>query len=446
MKTRSGRALYGLAVLATGMLGGPTVCLGATPGELFQQAGAAEIGGKASEARRLWREFLAAQPEGEQVEMVRHQLVPLEAKDLGRNCRHYPVWSPDGRFLMYGYGGPAILDLATGQGVSLEVPTGPLYNHDWSADGVTICGRQPDTAGRQSIFLFERQPDEALFPYGDGLPICEGASARFDASGTKLLISAAAKDFNGHRTPLGIVMFDLATQQLRSIPWQHPERPARNQASWMGTDGYVFHGYGPNAMADRAIFAAQLGDGVVVAQLTDDGADYRTPVVAPDGQRLAYSRCQAGQAETLFLALTDGSIPPISLGPGRGPCWSPDGNWLAYDGPQGIKLLRMGGLSAGPLVATGVRHGDAIGLAVTNDGDVPQEFHLTCQVYDARSVRVADWSWPDASQTVPAGQSLALDYPIPAELQQSAVRARFRLVPVAGPVQVVFVELKPGAP
>ena len=193
MERRDGSRRFGLAATVLWLLGRVVVCLGANPDAVFQQAGGAEMAGKPGEARRLWREFLAARPEGEQAERVRHQLVPLETRDLGKNCRHYPVWSPDGRLLMYGYGGLAILELGTGQGISLEAPTGPLYNHDWSVDGVTVVARQPDATGRQSIFLFERQPDEALFPFGDGLPVCEGASAQFDVTGTKLMISAAAK-------------------------------------------------------------------------------------------------------------------------------------------------------------------------------------------------------------------------------------------------------------
>lgn len=428
------------------LLGGLAVRLVADPAGSLQQASAAEIAGQVAEARRLWQEFLAAQPEAEQAEMVRHQFLPLETKDLGKNFRHYPVWSPDGHLLMYGYGALAIVDVATGQNISLEVPTGPVYNHDWSPDGVTVSGRQPDAAGRQSIFLFERQPDEALFPFGEGLPLCEGASAQFDANGKRLMISAAAKDHQGRRVSLGIIIFDLTTQQLRSIPWKHQERPARNQASWMGSDGYVFHAYGPDAMADRSIVAAGFAEGGNTVQITNDGADYRTPVVAPDGLRLAYSQRQEGKPETLFLALTDGSAPPVSLGVGREPCWSPDGNWLAYDAPHGIKLLRLGGLAVSSLVATGSRKGEAITLSVTNAGEAPQEFRVSCQLYDARSVRIADWSWADAPQTVPASESLAMDYPIPAELQDSAVRARFRLTSAAGPVVVVLVNLRPAAP
>jgi len=415
--------------------------LAANPQQLFQQAKAAELAGKAVAARQLWQDFLEAEAQGARADRVRHRLVVLEARELGKTCRHYPVWSPSGGMLMYGYGGLAIVDIATGDGVSMESPTGPMYNHDWGPDGVTISCRQTLENGRAGVFLYERQPDEALFPGGDGLLICEGIGGKFDWTGEQLLISAAAKQFGARRVSLGIVRYEFATQKLLPVGWKNAQRPARNQASWAGRDAYVCHAYGPAAMSDRAVFVAKT-NGTGAKQLTDDGADNRTPVVAPDGRRLAYSRFKKGEQETVRVALTDGSLKPIVLGPGRQPSWSPDGAWLAYDSPQGIKLLRLGGVSACLFVATGQRQGDAVSLTITSDAKVPQILRVSCQVYDERSVRLADWSWEDDPVTVPPEESVSTEYPVPPGLLEKAEILRFRIAPASGPAAVILVPLR----
>jgi hypothetical protein len=418
----------------------------ADPNALFQQAKAAELAGKADDARKLWRDFLAEEPNGQRADKVRNRMVVLEAKDLGKNFRHYPVWSPDGHWLMYGYGGISLVNVKTGEGISMESPTGSMYNHDWSSDGITVACRQKLDNGRPGIFLYERQPDEALFPTGDGQPICEGSMVKFDASGKLLLISAAAKELNGRRVSMGIAIHDPAAGSLRSIFWdQKSTRPARNQAAWMGADSYVFHAYGPAAMADRMIVAAPIQKGGSVVEITSDGADYRTPTVAPDGRRLAFSRREQRGPETLLLATTDGALKPVALGPGREPGWSPDGARLAYDSPQGIRLLRFGGLAASPCHVSGAVKGNAVAITITNDGDAPRTLVPSCQIYDNRSVRLADWSWPDDPVVVAAGQTLSSDYPIPPEIMAAGVTMRFRVQSADAPPEVVLIPLKPAA-
>jgi hypothetical protein len=425
--------------------GGVALGVFAGPDELLKQAMDAELAGKATEARQLWLGFLAAEGKGERADRVRHRLVVLGTKELGKDCRGYPVWSPDGKLIMYGYGGLAIVDVATGEQVSMEAPTGPMYYHDWSPDGITIACRQKLDSGRPAVFLYERQPDEALFPAGDGAPICQGVGARFDWSGRQLLVSQAAKEVNGKLVQFGIARYELATQKLLPIPWQHAKRTGRNHASWSGEERYVFHAYGRAAMADRAIFVARVSDGGGVVQITDNGASNYTPVVASDGSRLACSRAKKGEPEVLLLALTDGSLKPIEIGPGNQPCWSPDGSRLAYNTPQGVKIVRLGGVCSRLLGAAGVRKGDAISLTLVNDGEALQMAWLSCQVYDERSVRVADWSWEDDPLTVPAKESLTSDYPIPKELLANAAVARFRIQPAVGPAEIIMVSLEPTA-
>ena len=417
----------------------------AGPDELLKQATAAELAGKATEARQLWGDFLAAEGEGERADRVRNRLVVLETKELGMSCRGYPVWSPDGRLIMYGYGGLAIMDLATDEVVSMEAPTGPMYYHDWSSDGITIACRQKLDSGRDAVFLYERQPDEALFPTGDGVPICQGVAARFDWSGKQLLISQAGKEVKGKLVQFGIARYELATQKLFPVPWKHAKRAGRNHASWAGDERYVFHAYGRAAMADRAVFVARISDGGGAVQITDNGASNYTPVIASDGCRLACSRAKKGEPETLLLALTDGSLKPIEIGPGNQPCWSPDGSRLAYNTPKGVKILRLGGVCSRLVDAVGVRKGDAVSLTLVNDGEAAQMAWLSCQIYDERSVRVADWSWQDEPLTVPAKESLTSDYPIPKEILARAAVARFRIQPAVGPAEIIIVPLEPAA-
>lgn len=412
------------------------------PESLLRQGKAAELMGRSIEARKAWRDFLIAEAQGDRAEQVRNRLLVLESKDLGKDCRAYPVWSPDGRMIMCGYGTMSMVDVATGDGFPLEAPRGPMYFHDWAADGVTIACRQKLDDGRPAVFLYERQPDEALYPAGDGESVCQGIGGRFDWTGKQLLVSHAARMVEGKLKQYEIGLYDLASGTLVRVPWRNAQRPGRSHASWAGPDRYVFHAYGGAAMGDRAIFAATLkGDGVI--QITENGAENRTPAVAPDGLRVAYGCAREGGPETLYLARTDGAMKPIEIGPGMQPCWSPDGSWLAYETGKGIRLLRFGGVSACPVAALGAAKGEALTITLLNDSQVPQTVRLSCQIYDERSVRLADWSWDEDAVTLPPGESLANDYPLPEEIRGRANLARFRVQPVTGAAEVLLVDLGP---
>ena len=83
-----------------------------------------------------------------------------------------------------------------------------------------------------------------------------------------------------------------------------------------------------------------------------------TPQISPDGSRIAYVVSTAQESETengyrsaIWLAATDGSVPPrrITFGPKRdtAPVWSPDGARLAFvsdrDGKAQVHVLDFGG-------------------------------------------------------------------------------------------------------
>jgi hypothetical protein len=74
---------------------------------------------------------------------------------------------------------------------------------------------------------------------------------------------------------------------------------------------------------------------------------------------------------------------------------------------------------------------------------VHQTLRVSCQVYDERSVRLADWSWQDDPLSVPPEEALSSDYSIPPELLETATSLRFRIEPDSGPAPVILVKAKP---
>lgn len=149
------------------------------------------------------------------------------------------------------------------------------------------------------------------------------------------------------------------------------------------------------------------------------------PTVAPDGLRVAFWSQKQGEPNTVWLALTDTSIAPIRLGPGRQPMWSPDGRKLAYSGPQGLTIVSFGGLDVAPVHVQAAANAQGVNLTVYNNSDQPRNVRLQCELFDKRSVRLVDWDWSDEPWTVPANESLSSDIPLPEEMRETAATAKF---------------------
>lgn len=70
-------------------------------------------------------------------------------------------------------------------------------------------------------------------------------------------------------------------------------------------------------------------------QLTSDPADEGASTISPDGRHLSFSSDRSGQTDLWILPLAEGEVAmrQFTTDGGRGPAWSPNGQWIAYGCP-----------------------------------------------------------------------------------------------------------------
>ena len=361
----------------------------ASPDALFGLAKAIEVGGQYREAQQQWRRFLEREPYGERAECVRNGWVVLKTERLSPKCRHYPVWSPDGKWIMYGYGTMHVTRLRDNSTVDLGVPDGrELFEPDWSSDGKRMVFRERGPNG-MVIAVYDFQPDGALRPAGPVLP-AGAVAAKFSPDATKLLLSSTFGRWH-ERVPGGrIAIIGIDDDEVQLVPWARRDRPSRNRAAW-APDGetVVLHAY--RDVDDRALFAMRLDDPAGAVQLTDNGAQNHNPAVSPDGRGVAYFVEQQGRPKVVALAgLTGGAT--VTLGRGQTPSWSPDGRRLAYDTTRGVIVAHLGGLAPSPVFLSARQEDDDLVVTLDSTADTSVTVSLRYEVFDASSSRVAEGS------------------------------------------------------
>jgi Tol biopolymer transport system component len=125
--------------------------------------------------------------------------------------------------------------------------------------------------------------------------------------------------------------FDRTTQEVRQLTRGRGVHP----------DGC----YGPEGRFVLARAAVERGRVVSRIQLTDPGGirpraisegpmDY-DPACAPDGRAIAWVSLDERGRDSLMVRMPALDGEPRRIGPGRGPAFSPDGEWIVYSAPVG---------------------------------------------------------------------------------------------------------------
>mgnify|MGYP002064632793 CR=1 FL=1 len=208
-----------------------------------------------------------------------------------------PVWSPDGRELIF-QGGPDSGDLyrkelrAGATALSLLETDEREYPQDWSRDGKILLYR---TTGEENALW-------ALPLGGDGSP--------------ELVLKTGSSLSESQMSPDG-----------------------RRLAFSSRRDGYW-----------NLYLLTPDGE---VTQVTDDTAYDGAPAWSPDGGRIAFVSTREGYAEIYILPVAGGEPINISNAPyssEHGPTWSPDGGRLAFysdrDGEWDIYVMTSDGADA----------------------------------------------------------------------------------------------------
>jgi len=353
---------------------------------LFSLAKAVEIAGREKEAQEHWQRFLEAEPTGERAEKARNGWVLLKTETLPPGCRRMPVWSPDGKRILFGYGTMRMIHLRDKRITELKPPDGArLFEPDWSPDGKRMVFRA-QTADGMVIALYELRPGGTLEPTG-GDVLAQAVQAKFAPGGPELLLSSPFGEWRQRVRAGGLVVLDTETGAARNVRWRHPGRPSRNRGAW-APDGrtIVFHAH--RDAKDRALFAMPIDDPGNAIQLTDNGVGNMNPVVSPDGRTVAFYAEEENRPRVVRLVRLDGSAPSVAFALGQNPSWSPDGRKLAYDGPASIIVAHLGGLGSSPVRIAADQNGDDLAVTLTNETDKSVTADLRYELFDANSFRV----------------------------------------------------------
>ena len=309
---------------------------------------------------------LAWSPDGERI--VYHTYAngdPIFVADrTGANARrifgdrpglhnHFPAWSPDGRWIYFAHGTPATKEM-------------DLWRID--PDGGNperLTQRNTDVAyptpvGNRTVFYVARDEDGSgpwLWAFdlkrGDSRRVSVGleqyTSVQASADGRKL-VATISNPIAGLWT---VPILDRVAEEHDVKPFTVP----------------TVRALAPRFSGSSLFYLSSLGTGDGLWRLRDgkvteiwkgaDGALLETPVVSPDGGRVAIVLRRSGKHQLHVLSSDGAELQPIAEGmvPQGSSCWSPDGRWIATGGsdatgPGLFKLPLDGGspvrLASGP--------------------------------------------------------------------------------------------------
>ena len=317
-------------------------------------------------------------PDGQTIVYVRRSMDKLVDRDIGAlwtidlaSGDHRPLvtgasatsprWAPDGKRLVYTTatnGKPEIrvLYLDSGRSFSLAQFTEGPSEAVWSPDGKTIAftmfvpGEKPGFANPPAA------PEGATWSE----PVKVFDDLQFRADGAGYLKDGATHVFT-------LPMDGGTPRQVTS------GEASLQQPAWLDNDTLLVSG---NLAEDRdmdpvesEIYAVELSDLSVRALTSRDGPDY-SPVVSPDGKRIAYrgydDKVLSYQQDNLYVMNADGTgsteLAADFFGSFDQTVWTPDGkSLLSLVGDHGVLSLYRTGLDGTTALVTTNIGGASIG-------------------------------------------------------------------------------------
>src|SRR6202142_285412 len=271
---------------------------------------------------------------------------------------HFPVWSPDGRWIYFVHGTPATKEMdlwridpvggnperLTQRNTDIAYPT-PVGNRT-----VFYVARDEDGSGPW-LWAFDLKRRESRRA---SVGLEQYTSVQASADGRKLVATISNPIAGLWTVPiLDRVVPDRVADEHDVKPFTVP----------------TVRALAPRFSGSSLFYLSSLGTGDGLWRLRDgkvteiwkgaDGALLETPAVSPDGGRVAIVLRRSGKHQLHVLSSDGAELQPIAAGlvPQGSSCWSPDGKWIVTGGsdatgPGLFKIPLDGGspvrLASGP--------------------------------------------------------------------------------------------------
>jgi Tol biopolymer transport system component len=251
---------------------------------------------------------------------------------------HYGTWNADGTKILFHHTDLSgsipkqyqlyVADLQAGE--RYKVFEGPSLNPDWSPNGDWIAFHSNSVPS--SIYKFRSNDSTLVRLTGDGTPTENYSNwhtiiARWNPAGDEILFSAGSSDENR-----GAVIMNSDGSDAEIVV------PFAIGANWFPNGEsivYVYWDTDQPTNRQRQLYMARA-DGSQPTKLTDlENSDYiSSPVVSPDGTKIAFLHRPGQSTDIYVLNLHDNSIDRLTTlnnqGVARAPRWHPAGHKILF--------------------------------------------------------------------------------------------------------------------
>ncbi len=339
----------------------------------FLAAGAIEVGWSPDRARTVYHLpgpgdpiFVADRKGSNEVEI---------SKGKAGIHQHYPIWSPEGRYIYFVRGIPATFEMDVYRvPASGGIPERLTDDHARSAylaflDERTLLytATRPDREGSGLYAMDVRN----RIPHAVSFGLEEYLSIDASADGRRVVATVARPDRNIWAAPISERVADDAEVHRYRIPPVRATAPRYGRdyilylsprdgpdglwkfrdgvetELWRGRDGAVAAAPAVSADGSRIAFSVRIPGRGSLQTMGSDGTSPRrlaetldvrdAPSWSPDGKWIVVAASEGGEDQPLFLVPVDGGRPERLVGGiAHSPVWSPDGRFIVYaEGRQG---------------------------------------------------------------------------------------------------------------
>src|SRR5579864_5056421 len=241
---------------------------------------------------------------------------------------HFPVWSPDGRWIYFVHGTPATKEMDLWR-------IDPIGGNPERLTERNTDVAYPAPVGNRTVFYVARDEDGSgpwLWAFDlkrrdsrrASVGLEQYTSVQASADGRKL-VATISNPIAGLWT---VPILDRVAEEHDLKPFPVP----------------TVRALAPRFSGSSLFYLSSLGAGDGLWRLRDgkvteiwkgvDGALLETPAVSPDGGRVAIVLRRSGKHQLHLLSSDGAELQPIAEGmvPQGSSCWSPDGRWILTGG------------------------------------------------------------------------------------------------------------------